>query len=897
MPTGGAYGKLGDRYEGFWMVFCMLDVMTEKAEYIRLEKPGEDAFEFFVRQGNRTKCYQVKRQITSRGHWPLSVLEDNKNHVLSDFWKALKDPNIDCVFTSTEAAGELKTLAYLAESSISFEEFQKKCLNKTEKYLNKTWSKNFQILCEKSKCSEKEAYEGLKRVDVETVAENFLVDTIKYRIAPLVEGDPQSIRCELAELALEKIHQELTAYDIWNYLTVERKYQRREWHKDPHVLVAVEKINDTYLYRFEHENIAGEIITRDEVSIVVDKLTSQDSKNRGVLLTGEAGVGKSGVIGQVLKELKNRPLPILAFRIDSCLQPTQSPDDLGEQLRLPSSPSIVLAGVAQKRDCVLIIDQVDAVSQASGRNPDFFECIRRIIKQAETFPNIRLLVACRKFDVDNDSRIRDLTGEKGIVETVSINKLAHTTVKEICSKLGLDAPRLSQKQLDLLSIPLHLSLLAETIEDKTIDILSFKTAKDLFDLFCQRKRDKLRERLGYSIQKEWKQVIDALSEYMSEQQTLSAPKTTVRGFEDTVNFMVSEHILTIDNKRISFFHESFFDYAFADNFSASGTNLLSFLTSDEQHLFRRAQVRQILLHERDNDFELYLDYLKELLTSSDIRFHIKELALALLIKLENPRQEEWEIIAPLVDDSYPLKNKVWQIFYSVSWFKLLDSLNIIHDWLNSGDEELIDRLNNLLSIIQRQLPDRVAKIVEPYIGVSDAWQKRLIILVHRADISAGRGFFELFLRLIDEGILDEVKDPITLKSDFWNLIYSLPKKHPDWSCETISHYLNRRLIISLANNQLNPFDSRNGTIPNSQFAKRIFMDSAKNSPEAFVENVLPFMIQVMELTADKENDVPWKDAVWQHRIYGSSSTDTDAILEAMETALSNLAAEQPEIFA
>ena len=262
---------------------------------------------------------------------------------------------------------------------------------------------------------------------------------------------------------------ELTAYDIWNYLTEKQKYRRREWHKDRHVLVAVEKVNETYLDRFENENIAGEIITRDEVSIVVDKLTSQDSKNRGVLLTGEAGVGKSGVIGQVMKELKNRDLPVLAFRIDR-RYPTEYPDDLGKQLDLPGSPSIVLAGVAQKRDCVLIIDQVDAVSQASGRNPDFFDCIRRIIKQAETFPKIRLLVACRKFDVDNDSRIRGLTGEKGIVETVCINKLAHTTVKEICSKLGLDAARLNQKQLDLLSIPLHLSLLAETIEENVLEI-------------------------------------------------------------------------------------------------------------------------------------------------------------------------------------------------------------------------------------------------------------------------------------------------------------------------------------------------------------------------------------------------------------------------------------------
>ncbi|MEM8777967.1 MAG: hypothetical protein AAGF26_03660 [Cyanobacteria bacterium P01_G01_bin.49] len=892
MPLpGGAADKIGNRYEGRWTVYCMLDVMAEKAEFIQLEKPGEDAFEFVVCQGNRTKCYQVKRQITGRGQWTLSVLK-NKTHVLSDFWEALKNPNVDCFFASTQDADELNELANRAKDSTSWQEFK-------DKFLNQKLSANFQTLREKwDNCSEKEAYEGLKRVYVETVGEDFLVDTIENRIASLVEGDPKTIRCELAELALEKIHHQLTAWEIWHYLTKERKYRRREWHKDRHVLDAVDKVNNLYFNRFKNENIGGEIITRDEVSIVVDKLTSSSSEKRGVLLTGEAGVGKSGVIGQVVKKLGAKSWPMLAFRIDR-LKPTQSLDSLGKQLEgLPGSPTNVLAAVSQGRKCVLIIDQVDAVSTASGRNPSFFECIDRIIKQAETFPNIRLLLACRKFDVDNDSRIRRLTDKEGIVETVSVNKLTHTKVKEICSKLGLDVARLNQKQQDLLSIPLHLSLLAEIIEDKTINVLNFKTAKDLLDKFCHSKRNKLRERLGYSIEEKWTQVIDALCEYMSGKQTLSAPKTTVRSFKDTVDFMVSEHILTKDNGRISFFHESFFDYAFADKFYGSETDLLSFLTSDEQHLFRRAQVRQILLHQRDNDFELYLDDLENLLTSSDIRLHIKQVVLALLINLEDPKQEEWEIIAPLLNDSYPLKDKVWQIFYSsVSWFKLLDDLNVIHDWLNSGDEELIECLSILLSIIQRQLPDRVAEIVEPYIGVSDAWQKRLIMLVHKADIAAGRGFFELFLRLIDEGLLDEVKYPIALKSDFWNLIYSLPKKHPDWSCEVIGHYLNRLLNISIVNNELNPFERRNGTIPNSQFAQRIFMDSAKNSPEAFVENVLPFMIRVMELTAYKENDVPWKDAVWEYRTYGSSSTDTDVILEAMETALSSLAVEQPEIFA
>jgi len=48
MPLpGGEADKLGNRYEGRWTVCRMIDVMDEKADYIELEKPGEDGFEFF----------------------------------------------------------------------------------------------------------------------------------------------------------------------------------------------------------------------------------------------------------------------------------------------------------------------------------------------------------------------------------------------------------------------------------------------------------------------------------------------------------------------------------------------------------------------------------------------------------------------------------------------------------------------------------------------------------------------------------------------------------------------------------------------------------------------------------------------------------------------------------
>ena len=660
-------------------------------------------------------------------------------------------------------------------------------------------------------------------------------------------------------------------------------------------MATVEDANRLYLSLHHKAEIASQVIPRDEAQIVLQKLTSPDSK-RGLLLVGEAGVGKSGVMLQVLEALHKQGVPTLAFRIDG-LAPTLLPSDVGQQLGLPGSPANVLAAIAQKRDCVLIIDQLDAVSLASGRNPQFFDCVAEVINQAQAHPRMRLLLACRKFDLDNDHRLRRLTGENGIAETVAISRLPYSTVQRVVTELGLEATRLNNKQLDLLSVPLHLSLLAEIAEDQNLDVLDFKTAKDLYDQFWNRKQLILRERRGHSIQ--WTYVIDALCDYMSNGQILSVPEEIVDDYADDARAMASEHVLIWDNKRLSFFHEGFFDYAFARRFAARGYKLTSILQSSEQHLFRRAQVRQILLHQREADFDCYLDNLKQLLTISNIRFHLKQVVFALLAALNEPTEEEWNIIVLLMGERTDvLTQQVWRtLCSSIYWFQLLDSLGIIEQWLKDESEERIDQTITLLSIMQRQIPDRVAELVEPYVGASEAWHNRLKNLVQRAELGNGHRFFRLFLRLIDEGILDQTEGNTDYSRDFWRQIYSLPQQHPDWACEAIGCYLNRCLNLSLAAGQPNPFDRKSGTLRHSQFDEQVLSESARNAPKTFIAYVLPFMLRVMELTAKREDNPPWSDSVWYYRPYGRGYDIHGALLREMEAALSSLAANYPGDFA
>ena len=105
-----------------------------------------------------------------------------------------------------------------------------------------------------------------------------------------------------------------------------------------------------------------------------------------------------------------------------------------------------------------MIDQMDAMSLASGRNTSLFECIHEILAQAQAFPNMGILLACRRFDLDNDVRLRQLTAPGGIAEPMPVSRLSAATVRSVVSELGINADLLGDRQLELLSVPLHLKL-------------------------------------------------------------------------------------------------------------------------------------------------------------------------------------------------------------------------------------------------------------------------------------------------------------------------------------------------------------------------------------------------------------------------------------------------------
>ncbi len=264
----------------------------------------------------------------------------------------------------------------------------------------------------------------------------------------------------------------------------------------------------------------------------------------------------------------------------------------------------------------------------------------------------------------------------------------------------------------------------------------------------------------------WTRAIGALCGAISKQESLVAPVYVMDDYRETMEAMASEAVVYTQDGYVRFFHEAFFDYSFARTFLRENSDLVQWLASDEQHLFRRSQVRQVLafLRDREPDRVRYLSTLKGLLESAEVRFHIKKLVLDWLGALPDPTKEEWEIVEGLAEQ---LGGHAWSVVYnSVPWFDVLQDMGRWQSWL-TADEQQVDRAVTLLRMpaVLDVRSVTVAALVDPYRGQSDGWRNRL-----RRLAAGGFGYTSpemeaLVLALIADGTLDDASHGFEWHSD------------------------------------------------------------------------------------------------------------------------------------
>ena len=124
------------------------------------------------------------------------------------------------------------------------------------------WAHNFSRLHDRWNSSSKEdTYNRLKRVNVTTIDEDELRESIESGLEALVAGNPSNILSALLDFASIQVHQVLTAAEIWGFLR-SRGFARQQWSHEQSVADSISELNQTYLSGIQPVGIGGEVVPR-----------------------------------------------------------------------------------------------------------------------------------------------------------------------------------------------------------------------------------------------------------------------------------------------------------------------------------------------------------------------------------------------------------------------------------------------------------------------------------------------------------------------------------------------------------------------------------------------------------------------------------------------------------
>ena len=861
MPLpGGPADKIGNRYEQWWTVSQFVRIIDEQAESIRIEDPAIDKAEFVITAGDCREFHQVKRSHSS-GKWTLSALQSLLQTI---FDQLSARSNTQFIFVSGSDAPELRELTERAVDAKNLEEFESVFV------LAESQKQNFNKLKDVWNTDTATAYKILQRIEVRTIDERGIEEQVRGSLSALFLTRPDNVRDALHSFARDSIHKEINREKLISYLK-SKGFSLRQLAEPDDAPTLISEATDRYL-RARRRLIQDSLISRSSTQELLAKIDENETSGADCVLTGSAGGGKTGCVIECVEALQqNSDVAVLAFRLDR-IDPVSSTKKLGECIGLEESPALVLKAAAEtmSRDAVLIIDQLDAVSTTSGRSSDFFEVVEDLLDEIRGFRDsvkIHVIVVCRKFDWENDHRLRRPLGKE--CAEVSVTDFSMEEVKSVLQNGGFKAELFETRQLELLCLPQNLSLFLDT----NCDLGShptFFTQKDLFDRYWEEKRRTVQNRIDPPSD-HWMAVIQVLCNKMTESQQLLVSRETLDEFPpDYRNSMVSEGVLSYDQNRYSFGHEAFFDYCFARIFMGKQESLTEFLKKSEQHLFRRAQVRQVLIYLRDADREWYCKELSALLTDENIRCHLKDLAVAVAVDMPDPKEAEWNVLAPWIESELeaiksgtPNPNKfaslVWNRFFSSqSWFQIVDAKGLIADWLSSETDKLVNTGVYYVRIHREHSGDRVAELLEPFVGKGGDWPQRLKSVMQSADLANSRRLFDIFLKLIDDGTLDG-----DTRENSWYNLQSLADARPDWIIETHLHWLLRQRLI-IQETMVNGGSSAWRSLLNHNCLGIDYISQAATRvPDKFVQHVLPVILKISdEAVSPNQNALPKPDAVW-----------------------------------
>jgi hypothetical protein len=804
----------GMLYQSIWAVQYLVRLLEDRG-VASVQIGGavsEAGVDFRVKRAGRIEHHQVKRARGTHAHWTLSALE--REHVLSRFnaWLAA-DSTSRCFFESTVPCVELSHLSDHARRANDFNEF----IADYARGKHKEWFKN---LCRIWSVPEQEAWERLKRVVVETNTESSLVESVQGILPYLIIEPPDLGLAQLVTYCLENVNRLTTKQSLWAWLR-EKGITPRPQAGDKSLRASMARQTERYLAGVRAKFIVDPPLHRPVSDSMMAQLQSSPN-GADLVLLGEPGGGKSAIMHQLATLATNAHWPIIAFRLDD-LPDHLPPDGLQSELSLPVPPAHALRLAAEGSPAVLLIDQLDAVSEYSGRTGTLIDRVAELItevRQLRSMAAIHVVLACREVDWKHHGQLRKLhSKEDAKNETDGIFRAAEWSDEDIDHVLRQRQIKLSaftpSQRKTLLSRPQYLAVVVDLCPADD-EIPPLATPKALFDAYWIKKSREVTTRPSPIQGNLWEDVLRTMSQHLSnpaKNQTdtgpLFVPRRLLSKFDPCLDRMITNGVISVEGHRCRFAHETFYDYCFGRFFEERDISLHDHLLTGDQPLECRGQVRQVLAHLRDEPQSRYLETVRELLQSNDIRTHVKILVIAGLCAVDAPSQQEWEVLRPWIEETlHKLDAPAWHTmrgsaysnyFQSPGMFKLSLSSGWIAKQLQDSSPEATSKLFRFIFRHHGSAQAEVWELIKPLVN-DPRFASDLEFLAESSDVAGSREMFEWVVAQMRRVIKE--KEKRHQWHGFFRITDGLAKHRPEWVGEWIAAVIDARLEHKLIRSDL-----------------------------------------------------------------------------------------------
>jgi len=417
-------------------------------------------------------------------------------------------------------------------------------------------------------------------------------------------------------------------------------------------------------------------ITRPEFEQLIDRIETETFSSTIVL--GEPGCGKSALMATLGHWAVEAKYVLLAIKADYLSNTVNTIEDLQQDIQISRHPKEAVKAIANTEKVILLIDQLDAVSELLDRQPGRLNMLLSFIQSLSETKNVHIVATCREFEFRHGTQFARLD----CFPRLDLQLPTWGQISPILEKEKHNPHCMGEPLRELLRNPFHLNI-----------FLEIATPGQVFESFPNLLDQLWKERiLNEPEAKESIDFLTKLAERMTEEEVLWLPAAIADESPEICRSLEQSGILITnqDNSTLGFCHQTLYDHTLARSFARDSKSLADFVLERQDGLFIRPILLRNLNYLRGTACQKYQGEIQALLNTSKlkVRSHIRTLVIEFVGAQSNPDPTEAGLLVPLLNSEEAIK-VLDSMMGSPGWFRTLRDRPEFLQWLEKPVEQAV----------------------------------------------------------------------------------------------------------------------------------------------------------------------------------------------------------------